>query len=150
RLEASGGTVAQSEITQAKGVLTKLAAQEGATRQLLQAQGLTSDQIDDVARTGEFIRRVVIRAPSGRPKGQVSRDSAGDAKAPYEVQDLKVQLGDQVKAGQVLAVLANHRLLFIEGRAFSSELPRIEEAAREGHPVQVEAPGGRGDGWETL
>jgi membrane fusion protein, heavy metal efflux system len=56
----------------------------------------------------------------------------------YEIQELKVDLGQQVQAGQLLTVLSNHRLLFIEGHAFKQEAPSLEQAAQNGWSIQVE------------
>jgi hypothetical protein len=39
----------------------------------------------------------------------------------YEVQELKVDLGTQVQAGQLLGVLSNHATLYIAGHAFKRE-----------------------------
>lgn len=151
RLEASRGSVAESQIAEAKAQLSKLTTQISSSRQLLQSQGLTPAQIDDVE-LGKFLRQFTVFAPPADAPLVAVREptSEGNNAIAYEVQDLKTQPGNQVAAGEVLAVLANHRLLFIEGRAFASEMPKVAEAAREGHPVEVEAPSGKGDGWETL
>jgi cobalt-zinc-cadmium efflux system membrane fusion protein len=58
---------------------------------------------------------------------------------------LKVQLGEQVQAGQTLLLLAQHQQLFVEGAAFARELPLLERAVREGWPVQLETPGAAND-----
>jgi hypothetical protein len=64
---------------------------------------------------------------------------APDEGAPaYEVQELKVNLGDQVQAGQTLCLLANHRDLFIEGQGFKGEAGLLERAARKGWAVEAE------------
>jgi multidrug efflux pump subunit AcrA (membrane-fusion protein) len=56
----------------------------------------------------------------------------------FEIQELKVELGQQVQAGQTLCLLSNHQALYIEGRAFRQEAPLVERAARHGWPIQVE------------
>jgi cobalt-zinc-cadmium efflux system membrane fusion protein len=150
RLEASGGAVAEEQVIAAKGELNKLNRQVSSFRQLLQSQGLTTPQIDS-AETGKFLDRLIVNAPAQRHPLLTSKTSSdGGSDFAYEVQDLKAQLGNQVMAGQVLAVLANHRLLFIEGRAFKSEMPQIEKAAKEGWPIEVEMPSGEDNGWATL
>jgi cobalt-zinc-cadmium efflux system membrane fusion protein len=58
--------------------------------------------------------------------------------ATFEIQELKVELGQQVQAGQTLCLLADHNFLYIEGRGFRQEIPLVELAAREAWPVQVE------------
>lgn len=126
-----------------------------AHRQDLQTRQLTKDQIADIEK-GEFVTQVVIRMPdrlglnhanSGEPV------SPGNAKAiEYEMQELKVNLGDFVQTGQMLAYLADHRTLYIEGRALKHEAKLLAQAAREGWPVEAEftddepdAPGDRLD-----
>ncbi|HEX4606721.1 MAG TPA: efflux RND transporter periplasmic adaptor subunit, partial [Urbifossiella sp.] len=64
-----------------------------------------------------------------------------------EVQEVRVELGQQVQAGQTLSLLADHRLLAVEGRAFPDEAPLLERSAREGWPVEVEFGD---DGWPPL
>jgi multidrug efflux pump subunit AcrA (membrane-fusion protein) len=54
------------------------------------------------------------------------------------VQELKVDLGQQVQAGQILCLLANHQRLAIEGRAFRDETPLLERSVRESWPVEVD------------
>ncbi|MCS6978165.1 MAG: biotin/lipoyl-binding protein [Gemmatales bacterium] len=99
-----------------------------AQRQDLAARGLTPEQIDQVA-TGQFLREMTVQAP-----GQPSL-----AEPPvYDVEELRVKLGDQVQAGDTLCILADHRLLYVEGRALAQEISLLEEVARERRPVRVE------------
>ncbi len=43
-----------------------------------------------------------------------------------------------MQAGQTLALLANHRSLAIEGRAFRDETPLLEKNVKERWPVEVD------------
>jgi hypothetical protein len=54
------------------------------------------------------------------------------------VQELKVNLGDSVQAGQTMAYLADHRVLYVEGRALRQEGPLVARAARDGLAVEVD------------
>ena len=54
----------------------------------------------------------------------------------YEVQELKVNLGDHVQAGQMLVYLADHRYLYIEARALKQEVRQLTQATKEGWPVE--------------
>ena len=109
----------------------------GLRRQLL-TFGLTTAQVD-LAESGEFITEVTVYAP-GEPRPATSADSVV-----FEVQELKVNLGETVQAGQVLSVLANHQKLFVEGQAFKSEALSLARLAEQKTPVHVEfsdeAPG---------
>ena len=55
--------------------------------------------------------------------------------------ELRVHLGEQVQAGQVLTVLANHQALDIEGRGFKQEAALLERAADV--LLRLQSPGGR-------
>ena len=48
-----------------------------------------------------------------------------------------MELGQQVDAGQSLAVLANHQSLYIEGHAFKKEASNLAHAAENKWPVEV-------------
>jgi membrane fusion protein, heavy metal efflux system len=115
-------------------------------RQDLLTRGFSATQIDGVAE-GKFVSTIDIAAPPHVVDMNAARDVAPDALKlvkgtndgpAYEVQDLKVELGQQVQAGQLLSVLANHQVLFLEGHAFKNEAPCLENAVREKRSVNVE------------
>ena len=54
----------------------------------------------------------------------------------FEVQELNVELGQQVQAGQLLSTLANHQSLMIEGHAFKREASSLARAAENGWPIR--------------
>ncbi|MBA4192647.1 MAG: hypothetical protein C0467_32165, partial [Planctomycetaceae bacterium] len=56
----------------------------------------------------------------------------------FEVQELKVDLGQQVQAGQTLCLIANHQKLAVEGRAFRDETTLLEKSVKEKWPVEVD------------
>jgi membrane fusion protein, heavy metal efflux system len=68
----------------------------------------------------------------------------------YEVQELNVDLGTQVTAGQALAVLANHRALYLSGHAFKREASALEQAAQQRRPVRVEFAEDDSAAWPPL
>jgi multidrug efflux pump subunit AcrA (membrane-fusion protein) len=76
--------------------------------------------------------------------------SAAEVDLTYEVQELKVELGTQVQAGHLLAVLSNHRLLYVVGHAFKGEAPALERAAQQRWPVRIEFAEDDATGWPTL
>jgi cobalt-zinc-cadmium efflux system membrane fusion protein len=112
-----------------------------AHQQDLQARQLTAAQIADIEK-GKFVTEVIIRMPERL--GKLHQQSGDPLPVPkpqpveYEVQELKVNLGDHVAAGQMLAYLADHRYLYIEGRALKQEVKLLERAAKEGWPVEAE------------
>lgn len=123
-------------------------------RQDLLTRGLNPEQITQVSE-GHFVASIDVVAPpsvsrstSGSPETGERRDlSEGQA---YEVQELKVELGAQVQAGQLLGVLANHRSLYISGHAFKREAPYLETAAQRGWPIDVEFAEDDPRHWPTL
>jgi biotin carboxyl carrier protein len=135
---ASTGAIAQASIIEIDNQLRRLMTATQAYRTELQTRGLTSEQIDGVAE-GKFVAEVVIHTPKSR-----------DSEPSFEVQELKVELGQQVQAGQTLCLLSNHQALYIEGRAFRQETPLLERTAREGWPVQVEFMEEEPDRWPSL
>jgi multidrug efflux pump subunit AcrA (membrane-fusion protein) len=112
-----------------------------AHRQDLHVRQLTPAQIAEIEK-GNFVTEIVIRMPErvGHLQTSLSEHeaSAGSKTVEYEVQELKVNLGDHVQAGQMLAYVADHRRLYIEGRALKQEAKQLSQAAKEGWPVEVE------------
>lgn len=119
-----------------------------AHRQDLQTRQLTREQIADVEK-GLFVTEVIVRMPEraghahGLPTGTTS--TAESKNVEYEIQELKVNLGDHVQAGQILAYVADHRRLYVEGRALKQETQLLAKAAKEGWPVEAEFSEAEGD-----
>ena len=161
------GTTAEAELLKQQSVVDRLGTQLNGTRRQLQVFGLTPDQVTKVEK-GEVITEVTVVAPGGpqtatggvttqtrpapitatptTPPPGGSLASVAPPELPlFEVQELKVTLGEQVQAGQTLCLLANHQRLFVEGRAFKSEADALAAAAEKKTPVRAEfadeAPG---------
>lgn len=96
-------------------------------KQDLLTRGLAIEDVNQVM-AGKFLTEFAVRAP--RKTGDVD-------KFVYEVEELKVQLGELVQAGQALAYLANHQELDVEGKAFEQESPLLQLASKENWPVQM-------------
>jgi biotin carboxyl carrier protein len=132
RLDKAAGLVAEARLLEFEYQLQRLAATSRALRQDLAARGLTPEQIDNAAE-GKFVREIALRVPVP------TKDKRETEEPPlYEVEELKVQLGDQVQAGQALCTLANHQTLYIEGRVFKHEVPLVERALQDAWPVRAE------------
>ncbi|MCU0703346.1 MAG: efflux RND transporter periplasmic adaptor subunit [Fimbriiglobus sp.] len=115
----------------------RAAAQVGGLRRQLLALGLSAEQIEK-AEGGEFLTELAVNVPVAHD--HLPTDSLADKLTPsvFEVQDLKVKLGDTVQAGQVLCVLACHERLFVEGQAFKSEATILARLAEEKVGVQAD------------
>lgn len=143
RLAAVPGAIPEARVIEVDNQITRLEIAVKAYRQELQNRGLSPELIDGVA-NGEFVNELTISVPPMRLNAQsfIETDAshASDSVSPptYEVQELNVELGQQVQAGQTLCIVANHQKLAIEGRAFRDETPLLERSVKEGWPVEVD------------
>ena len=160
RLEgpAKSGAIPEVRLIEVDNQLRRQTAAIQAYRQDLLTRGLLPEQIDGVTE-GTFVSTIEVVAPP--PVAEVKRaaeiqqagfqliDNRVEGLA-YEVQELKVDLGQQLQAGQLLSVLSNHRSLYLEGHAFKQEAPFLEQAAQNGWPVQVEFAEDNREHWPAL
>jgi multidrug resistance efflux pump len=154
---ASVGAVPKDRLIEIDNQLRRLAAAAQAYRTELVTRGLTPEQVDEVA-VGKFVATIEVHVPrqhSGDAQPLASRPARrlavrADAAPSFEIQELKVDLGQQVQAGQMLCLLSNHQALYIEGRAFRQEAPLLEKAMKEGWPVEVEFMEDGPSDWQAL
>ena len=142
RLEGiAGGAIPATKFLELQYQQDRLNVLVHAHRQDLLTRQLTPTQIADIEK-GQFVTEVVIRMPERLGKdhghGPEQTTSASTKPVEFEVQELKVNLGDHVQAGQIMAYLADHRYLYIEGRALKQEARLLAQAAKEGWPVEAE------------
>jgi multidrug efflux pump subunit AcrA (membrane-fusion protein) len=130
--------ISQARLVEVRSQQRRLSAAIQAYRQDLAARGLTPAQIDEAAK-GNFVTEFVLRVPEPPPPAPPGaageEESAAEEREEYEVQELKVNLGEQVQAGQVLCLLANHQHLYVEGRGFKTEVATLARAAEQGWPL---------------
>jgi cobalt-zinc-cadmium efflux system membrane fusion protein len=142
---ARSGTIAGSRIIELD---QRIRRQEGliqSHRQELLTRGLAPSQVEKITE-GRFVSSIDVVGPppviDARQKPEIQPTAFADdglgGGLVYEVQELKVDLGQQVQAGQLLSVLSNHRSLYIEGHAFKYEAPMLEYATQNAWPIQVE------------
>ena len=164
RLLAANGGLSQAKLIELEQQLKRQQAAIDGYRQDLLTRGLNPEQIGEI-QEGRFIASIDVVAPPSMSvpsltRGQSSppktsdetaslNDDAPDSIA-YEVQDLKVDLGMQVQAGQLLSVLANHSSLYIAGHAFKREATYLEQAAQQGWPIEMEFAEDDASHWPTL
>ena len=155
RLKESGGAVPEARLIEVDNQITRLEVAVKAYRQELLNRGFAPDMIDGVA-GGKYVNEIAIVVPP-RPadaKPPVPSLSAptgpSDSPATFEVQELKVDLGQQVQAGQTLCLLADHQKLAVEGRAFRDETPLLEKSVKEKWPVEVDFQEDPAAGWGEL
>lgn len=141
RLRAIGDAIPQARVIELENQERRLQASITAYRQELLTRGLSQEQIDSVA-AGKFITEIAIPTPPLTDTQGISTPGLPPPPEPtppmYEVKEVRVQVGEQVQAGQALCILANHRVLYIEGRAFKQESGLLEKAAQQSWQVKAE------------
>ncbi|MFO0823376.1 MAG: efflux RND transporter periplasmic adaptor subunit [Gemmataceae bacterium] len=142
-----GGTQSGAALIEEENQVKRVTTQIQAYRRQLQVFGLTLEQVNQAER-GEAVTSVTVFAPS-RATSWFPFPSAPDDLL-YEVQELSVQRGGQVQAGQTMCLLANHQRLFVEGQAFASETKALAIAARLRLPIQIEFPGETPGDWPEV
>lgn len=131
----------------------KLTREKTALEHELKIRGLTDGEIAGLAQ-GKFVQEITIIVP---PHPEEHSAAGASPKAPhphsrdfaYEVEDLKIKLGEQVQAGQALCLLAHHYRLQIEGKVFESERGLVQQAAEKGLAVRAEFPPQSGQSWPS-
>lgn len=134
--------------------IRRLEATVKAYDQDLQSRGLSAEQIAAISR-GDFVKEIVVTAPGERELDQAVAATLTAAEGAetkddsfrYELSVLKVELGQQVAAGELLCSLADHRELLLEGRGFKDDLPLIQRAAESESPVEIELEHSASDRW---
>lgn len=138
----AGSGVPGVKLIEVNNQITRLEVAVKAYRQELLNRGFAPDMIDGVA-SGKFVNEIAIVVPprsteTKTPTPMPSLSASTGPPTAFEVQELKVDLGQQVQAGQTLCTLANHQLLAVEGRAFRDETPLLERSVKEKWPVEVD------------
>ena len=144
RLVSAGQAIPRIEVVEVENEILRLRAAVKAYRHELMNRGFTADEIDGVA-SGQLISEITLVAPP-RPSDASSTTatpntanrSVSDRPAPYEFQELNVELGEQVQAGKTLCRLSNHQSLAIEGRAFRDETTLLERSVQKQWPVEID------------
>ncbi len=139
------GVIAGKTLLERQYSKQKLQAVLQAHREALLLHGLSEQQIDGIVRDRRLLKELEVRAPVLAPQDpnmqraaltiqHVSAvspsEEAPDASQLLMVQLVNVHTGAMVRAGDALAVLADLRDLYIEGRAFEHDADEITHAAR--------------------
>ena len=132
RLEGIGpeGIVAVKTILERKYELQKLEAVRTAQRQSLLLHGLSEPQVEEIQTKRMLLGTLVVRAPGSSGPTPGSPDAIT-----LLVQELAVERGQHVTAGDTLAILADHETLLVEGEAFEQDIPQITQATAQNNPV---------------
>ena len=156
RLIAGGQAIAQARVIEIESEISRLEVAAQAYRQELFNRGFSPADVNGVA-DGRLLSEITVLVPPRAiaPASLVSElDStstpANEQKLAYELQELKVELGEQVQAGQTLCHLSNHQSLAIEGRAFRDETSLLERSVQGDWPVEVDFQEGADADWPAI
>ncbi|MCA9014876.1 MAG: efflux RND transporter periplasmic adaptor subunit [Planctomycetaceae bacterium] len=159
RLEASAGAVPGSLIIEVANDIKRLKVAIKGYQQELISRGFTPQQLNEIA-TGNFVKDLNILVPDQINESRLQKNSVVtqkteeavqlESRPSFEVQECKIDLGQQVKTGQMLCLLANHRQLAIEGRAFRDETQLLERSVKEGWPVEVDFQEHASSDWPAV
>lgn len=139
RLKAvAEGVVAGKRILEQQYEQQKFEASLRAERQALLLHGLQDEQIDHILATRKLVQSLTVYAPE-----HTHEDDGCKEAHLFHVQQLPVNLGQHVTAGELLCVIADHCELYIEGRAFEDDAMRLREAARAGRDITASVVVGR-------
>lgn len=137
------GIIPGKRILELEQQISRQSALIDAYRQDLLSRGLKPVQIERIE-SGKFLTTIDIFAPvTPAEESELHPESPATESLRMgadflEIQVLKVELGQQVDAGEALAVLANHNSLYIKGHAFKKEASQLAHAAEKDWPVEVE------------
>ncbi len=146
---AQTGAVTGVKLVELDNQAKRQAAAIQGFRQDLLTRGLTPPQIDAVSE-GRFVSTIEVVAPPQRFLTSDQQAEQNYKSSRYEVQELKVDLGQQVQAGQLLSMLSNHQDLYIEGSAFKRESTLLAKVAEHSWPVQAEFSDDDGSPWQDI
>lgn len=164
----SSGAVSKNKMIELRSDISRQNTLIQSSRQELLTRGLRPEQVAQIE-AGTFISTVDVVAPPVMPTPVVSNAAKPNAAMPnpvqqasllvdapstigfaYEIQELSVELGQQVQAGQLLAKLSNHQSLYVIGHAFKREAPYLEQAAQERRAIDIEFAEDVVDRWPGL
>lgn len=152
---AKSGVIPGKRILELEQQISRQAALLDAYRQDLTSRGLSAEQVTQIE-SGNFLTTIDIHAPANSeseqeftPVGFTNTISPSE-NGFFEIQDLKVDLGQQVDAGEALAVLANHNSLYIKGHAFKKEASNLARTAENDWLVGVEFTEDSAKDWEAI
>ena len=133
------GAIAPKVALEREYALQKLEGAQRAQRQSLILHGLTEAQVDDILAKRELLQQLTVKVPLPEPHQHAEKhDKGSDSKSSVlQVQDLLVNPGQQVSAGDRLCVLANHQVLYIRGDAFAQDVKALNRAVTEGLRVSA-------------
>ena len=146
------GAIATKTLLERRYAKEKLEAAIAAQREALKLHGLSDRQIDAIAASGLLLRDLDIVAPdidrhtedeelrlsgpasAGRRLVSLARD---EQEVPLVIDELYIQKGQGVAAGETLCSLSDYSRLYVEAAAFPQDAQYLQRAVRNGESVEV-------------
>lgn len=165
RLEKAtlSGALSDKPLLERRYAKDKLEAALNSQREALRLHGLSAEQIERIQVERRLLRDLKIFAPdidehakdeelhltSVRLRSisyntHEEHEDAAEGR-PLIIEELKVQKGQGVVAGEMLCKLSDFSQLYIEGQAFEQDGPAIANAALEKWPISAILPTPKGD-----
>jgi hypothetical protein len=146
RLQAIGeGVLPGKRIVEQKYESDKVLAQLSAIRQSLILHGLSAQQVAEIEKTRQVLQTVTVEAPRF-----ASIDENIEVTHRYHVQSIDVNRGQSVLAGQLLGILADHSLLYVEGQAFEDDAAKLLDVIASAATIPVVPSLGKRQAGEVL
>lgn len=137
RLEkvTADGAVAGKTLLERQYERQKLEAHLRSQRQRLLLHGLSASQVDGILAHRTLLSEMTVFVPAKE------KPPAGADAPLFQVEDLKVDVGQHVKAGDLLCILADYSDLYIQGKAFEQDVTVLDRAANQDWHVTAVVPG---------
>jgi multidrug efflux pump subunit AcrA (membrane-fusion protein) len=151
---AQSGAVAGKTLLERQYAKEKLEALLKAQREALRLHGLSDRQIEQIVQQRHLLRELQISVPSPDAHGEQeelrltedsihrvsflgssTQEGAGKPGPPLVIEQLNVQKGQSVAAGEQLCTLADYSRLYIEGKAFEQDSRALSRALQNGWSV---------------
>lgn len=126
------GVVAGNRILEQQYEKQRLDASLRAERQSLLLHGLNEQQVSQILENKQLLDTLTVRAPDHLQDSETCSEAHS-----FHVQKMAARVGQQVQAGELLGVIADHCELYIEGRAFEDDAARLREAAENQWPISA-------------
>ena len=140
RLEKIGSDVIpERRVIEQQYLHDKVEASIKALQQSLILHGLTEDQVNTIGTSRDVLKEISILAPEFEMNSMEM-----DARPVFHVQEISVNRGQSVVAGQKLGTLADHSLLFVKGQAFEEDAKGLVQAMNADKKLTVVASGKAG------
>ncbi|MCE9603433.1 MAG: efflux RND transporter periplasmic adaptor subunit [Planctomycetia bacterium] len=105
-----------------------------AQHQALLLHGLSEEQVNGILTKRTLLRTLMVFVPEEQ-ESAIKNESP--IQVTYEIQELKIERGQSVTAGETMAVLTDHATLFIEGSAFDKDVLAVNRTIENGWLVDA-------------